>query len=305
MFSTILDAIGNTPLLKLSKAGAGLDVTILLKLESRNPGGSVKDRVAAHLLREAMKDGKIKAGDTIIEGTSGNMGIGLALVARSLGLRCVLTMPESMSLERRKLLKALGAELVLTPAKGGMTEAVATAEKMAAEGRGMLVGQFVNPKAPDAHYLSTGPEIWTETGGNVDIFVSGVGSGSTLMGVGRYLREHKKDVRLVAVEPEESPVLSGGSPAPHGIQGIGAGFVPGIYDAAIVDAVFCVNAPRAMETSRRLFLEEGVSCGISTGANVTAAFEIARRPENAGKTIVTLACDTGERYLSTALFNQE
>ena len=305
MFSSILDAIGNTPLLKLSKTGGGTHATILLKLENRNPGGSVKDRVAVHLLREALKDGKIAPGDAVIEGTSGNMGIGLALAAKSLGLRCLLAMPESMSLERRKLLKALGAELVLTPARDGMKAAVATAEKMAAEGKGLLIGQFVNPKAPDAHYQTTGPEIWTETQGRVDLFVSGVGSGSTLMGVGRYLREHNKSVRLVAVEPEESPVLSGGAPAPHGIQGIGAGFVPGIYDAAIVDEIFRVTAPKAMETSRRLFLEEGVSCGISTGANVAAALEIAKRPENAGKTIVTLACDTGERYLSTALFNQE
>ncbi len=302
MLTSILDAIGNTPLLELKNSGKGLPGTVLLKLENRNPGGSIKDRVAAHLLKEALKDGSLEPGGTIIEATSGNMGIGLALAARALGLKCLLTMPESMSIERRKLLAAFGAELVLTPAAEGMKGAVDRAAALAAEGKGLLIGQFANPKTPDAHYLYTGPEIFTQTDGRVDYVVSGVGSGSTIMGCGRYLKEKKPAVRLIAVEPAESCVISGGTPAPHGIQGIGAGFIPAIFDPAFMDEVHTVSTQQAIETARSLLRSEGVNAGITTGANVAVALAIASRKEAEGKLIVTFACDTGERYLSTALF---
>ena len=302
MFSSVLEAIGNTPLLRLEKLGKGLPGRVLLKLENRNPGGSIKDRVAAHLLREALRDGSLQPGGTIIEATSGNMGIGLALAARALGVKTILVMPESMSMERRKLMAAFGAELVLTPAALGMKGSVDKAAELAREGRGLLIGQFSNPKTPDAHYLHTGPEIFKETEGAVDILVAGVGSGSTIMGTGRYLKEKKPGVKLIALEPAESCVLSGGKAGPHGIQGIGAGFIPDIFKPELMDEILTVPTQKAIETARTLLLTEGVNAGISTGCNVWAALEVARREENAGKTIVTFACDTGERYLSTELF---
>lgn len=302
MFSSVLEAIGNTPLLRLEKLGKGLPGQVLLKLENRNPGGSIKDRVAAYLLREALRDGSLQPGGTIIEATSGNMGIGLALAARALGVKTILVMPESMSMERRKLMAAFGAELVLTPAALGMKGSVDKAAELARIGKGLLIGQFSNPKTPDAHYLHTGPEILEETEGAVDILVAGVGSGSTIMGTGRYLKEKKPGVKLIALEPLESCVLSGGKAAPHGIQGIGAGFIPDIFKPELMDEILTVPTQKAIETARTLLLTEGVNAGISTGCNVWAALEVARREENAGKTIVTFACDTGERYLSTELF---
>lgn len=302
MFSSVLEAIGNTPLLRLEKLGRGMPGRVLLKLENRNPGGSIKDRVAAYLLREALRDGSLQPGGTIIEATSGNMGIGLALAARALGVKTILVMPESMSMERRKLMAAFGAELVLTPAALGMKGSVDKAAELARIGKGLLIGQFSNPKTPDAHYLHTGPEILEETEGAVDILVAGVGSGSTIMGTGRYLKEKKPGVKLIALEPLESCVLSGGKAAPHGIQGIGAGFIPDIFKPELMDEILTVPTQKAIETARTLLLTEGVNAGISTGCNVWAALEVARREENAGKTIVTFACDTGERYLSTELF---
>ncbi len=303
MLSSILNAIGQTPLLHLQKTAGHLPGKILLKLENRNPGGSIKDRMALYLLRCALEDGSLKPGGTVVEGTSGNMGIGLALCAKALGLKAVLTMPDSMSIERRKILAGFGAEVVLTPASRGMAGAVAKAEEIVAERGAFLPGQFTNPRGPEAHYRSTGPEILQDTGGNVDAVVAGIGTGATLMGVGRFLKARMPDFRVIAVEPAESPLLSQGKAGPHGIQGIGANFVPAIVDRSLIDEVITVSSADAMATARGLMQVEGVSCGISTGANVRAAMALAARPEYEGKTIVTFACDTGERYLSTALFD--
>jgi cysteine synthase A len=243
-------------------------------------------------------------GGTVVEATSGNMGIGLALVAALRGLKCVLTMPDSMSVERRSLLKALGAELVLTPAAGGMSAAVAESKKIAAERGGWIPGQFTNPLAVQAHYENTGPEIYKDCGGRMDAIVSAVGSGSTLMGAGRYLKEHIPGFRMIAVEPKDSPVLSGGRPGAHVIQGIGAGFVPAIVDASLIDEILTADGEAAFSMARRLMKSDGVVAGISTGANVMAALEVAGREEMRGKNVVTFACDTGERYMSTALFQK-
>lgn len=302
MYSTILEAIGNTPLMSLDKLAGNLPGTVLLKLENRNPGGSIKDRVAFHLLRSALCDGSVKPGGTVVEGTSGNMGIGIALCARALGLKAVLTMPESMSLERRKLLAGFGAELVLTPAAEGMGGAVAKAKELQEETGAYLVGQFSNARAPEAHYVSTAPEILADTKGHVDAVVAGVGSGSTIIGCARYLKERVPGCKAVAVEPAESPLLSTGKAGAHGIQGIGANFVPEIFDRRYVDSIEPVKTADAIATARELMRVEGVSCGISTGANVFCAMQLAAREEYRGKTIVTFACDTGERYLSTELF---
>ncbi|MDO5536944.1 MAG: cysteine synthase A [Desulfovibrionaceae bacterium] len=302
MFASILDGIGATPMLRLDKLAGSLPGSVLVKLESRNPGGSIKDRVAYHLLRAALCDGSVQPGGTVVEGTSGNMGIGIALCARALGLKAVLAMPESMSLERRKLLAGFGAELVLTPAAEGMNGAVAKAEEIVKERGAFLVGQFTNPKAPEAHYVSTGPEILAQTEGQVAAVVAGVGSGSTIMGVGRYLKERVPGVKAVAVEPAESALLSTGKAGPHGIQGIGANFVPAIVDRRYLDAIQPVKTQDAIDTARRLMQIEGISCGISSGANVFAALQLAALPEYAGRNIVTFICDTGERYLSTALY---
>ena len=305
MLTNILQSIGRTPLLRLNALGADLPGTVWLKLENRNPGGSIKDRVAFHVIDKTMEWGDIDAGGTIVEATSGNLGIGIALVAAVRGLHCVLTMPDSMSVERRNLLHALGAELVLTPAAEGMKGAIKVAEKLAEERNGLLFGQFSNPLAVEAHYLTTGPEILADSVGHMDVLVAGVGSGSSITGTGRFLKENIPGFKVMAVEPAESPVLSGGQAGQHGIQGIGANFVPSILDRSLLDEIIQVPTAEAMATARRLMRLQGVCAGISTGANVLAALSVAARPEMQGKNIVTFACDTGERYMSTPLFRQD
>ena len=303
MLTNILQSIGRTPLLRLNALGADLPGTVWLKLENRNPGGSIKDRVAFHVIDKTMEWGDIEAGGTIVEATSGNLGIGIALVAAVRGLHCVLTMPDSMSVERRNLLHALGAELVLTPAAEGMKGAIKVAEKLAEERNGLLFGQFSNPLAVEAHYLTTGPEILADSVGHMDVLVAGVGSGSSITGTGRFLKENIPGFKVMAVEPAESPVLSGGQAGQHGIQGIGANFVPSILDRSLLDEI--IQVPTAEAMARRLMRLQGVCAGISTGANVLAALSVAARPEMQGKNIVTFACDTGERYMSTPLFRQD
>ena len=305
MLTNILQSIGRTPLLRLNALGADLPGTVWLKLENRNPGGSIKDRVAFHVIDKTMEWGDIEAGGTIVEATSGNLGIGIALVAAVRGLHCVLTMPDSMSVERRNLLHALGAELVLTPAAEGMKGAIKVAEKLAEERNGLLFGQFSNPLAVEAHYLTTGPEILADSVGHMDVLVAGVGSGSSITGTGRFLKENIPGFKVMAVEPAESPVLSGGQVGQHGIQGIGANFVPSILDRSLLDEIIQVPTAEAMATARRLMRLQGVCAGISTGANVLAALSVAARTEMQGKNIVTFACDTGERYMSTPLFRQD
>ena len=305
MLTNILQSIGRTPLLRLNALGADLPGTVWLKLENRNPGGSIKDRVAFHVIDKTMEWGDIEAGGTIVEATSGNLGIGIALVAAVRGLHCVLTMPDSMSVERRNLLHALGAELVLTPAAEGMKGAIKVAEKLAEERNALLFGQFSNPLAVEAHYLTTGPEILADSVGHMDVLVAGVGSGSSITGTGRFLKENIPGFKVMAVEPAESPVLSGGQAGQHGIQGIGANFVPSILDRSLLDEIIQVPTAEAMATARRLMRLQGVCAGISTGANVLAALSVAARPEMQGKNIVTFACDTGERYMSTPLFRQD
>ncbi len=305
MLTNILQSIGRTPVLRLNALGADLPGTVWLKLENRNPGGSIKDRVAFHVIDKTMEWGDIEAGGTIVEATSGNLGIGIALVAAVRGLHCVLTMPDSMSVERRNLLRALGAELVLTPAAEGMKGAINVAEKLAEERNGLLFGQFSNPLAVEAHYLTTGPEILADSVGHMDVLVAGVGSGSSITGTGRFLKENIPGFRVMAVEPAESPVLSGGQAGQHGIQGIGANFVPSILDRGLLDEIIQVPTEEAMAMARRLMHLQGVCAGISTGANVLAALSVAARPEMRGKNIVTFACDTGERYMSTPLFRQD
>jgi cysteine synthase A len=297
------ELIGGTPLVRLNSLSRGLSATILAKLESRNPGGSVKDRIGASMIETALADGRITTASLIVEPTSGNTGIGLALICAIKGMKLVLTMPESMSVERRKLLAGYGAELVLTPAAEGMKGAIKKAEEIVAATPGAYMPmQFENPANPLAHRASTALEVWDDTGGAVDCFVAGVGTGGTITGVGQVLKEKKPGVRIVAVEPSDSPVLSGGAPGPHKIQGIGAGFVPGILDTKVYDEIIQVGAQDAFAMARRLMREEGICCGISSGANAFAALRIAARPEMAGKVIVFIVCDTGERYLSTPLF---
>ena len=300
MLTSILQTIGNTPMLRLDLS-RDLPGTVWLKLENRNPGGSIKDRVAFHLIGEALEEGRVEPGGVLVEATSGNMGIGMALVASVRGFRCILTMPESMSVERRNLLRALGAELVLTPAEEGMSGAVAAAKRIADEQDAFVLGQFTNPQAVVAHYKTTGPEIFKDSVGKMDVLVAGVGSGSTITGVGRYLKERIPGFRVVAVEPAASPVLSGGKPGPHLIQGIGADFVPAILDRALLDEIIQMDGEEAIRTAR-LLMENGIMSGISTGSNVRAALDLAARPEMQDKNIVTFACDTGERYMSTRLF---
>ena len=300
MLTSILQTIGNTPMLRLDLS-RDLPGTVWLKLENRNPGGSIKDRVAFHLVGEALEEGRVEPGGVLVEATSGNMGIGMALVASVRGFRCILTMPESMSVERRNLLRALGAELVLTPAEQGMSGAVAAAKRIADEQDAFVLGQFTNPQAVLAHYKTTGPEIYKDSVGKMDVLVAGVGSGSTITGVGRYLKERIPGFRVVAVEPAASPVLSGGKPGPHLIQGIGADFVPAILDRALLDEIIQMDGEEAIRTAR-LLMENGIMAGISTGSNVRAALDLAARPEMQDKNIVTFACDTGERYMSTRLF---
>ncbi len=303
MFKSMIEAIGGTPMVRLNSVGADLGASIWVKLESRNPGGSIKDRIALYMIEGAMKRGELAPGGTIVEPTSGNTGIGLALLAGLKKLSCILTMPESMSVERRKILAAYGAKLVLTPAAKGMTGAVEEARRIAKETPGaVMLDQFSNPDCPLAHYEGTGPEILADLGQNIAAFVSATGTGGTLTGVGRKLKENIKDVVNIALEPALSPVLSGGKPGPHPIQGIGPGFIPAVLDRSVVDEVITVEGDAAMATARRLMREEGISCGISSGANVWGAMQLAARPEFKGKNIVTVICDGGERYLSTALF---
>lgn len=301
----LTDLVGNTPLLELTNynAGKNLKARVVAKLESFNPAGSVKDRVALAMIEDAEAKGVLKPGATIIEPTSGNTGIGLAFVSAANGYKLILTMPDTMSIERRNLLKALGAQLVLTPGADGMKGAIAKAEELKAAIPGsVILQQFENPANPAMHARTTGQEIWRDTDGKVDIFVAGVGTGGTVSGVGKALKEHNPDIKIIAVEPADSPVLSGGKPGPHKIQGIGAGFVPGIYNPRVVDEILQVTNDEAIRTGRELAIEEGLLAGISSGAAVYAATQVALRPENEGKTIVTLLPDTGERYLSTLLY---
>jgi cysteine synthase A len=305
LFNSITETVGGTPLIRLNRLTAGLNATVAVKLESRNPLGSVKDRIAVAMVEAAEASGKLRPGDTIIEPTSGNTGIGLAFTAASKGYKLILTMPETMSIERRKLLAALGAELILTPGANGMPGAIQKAEELLRAIPGAFMPQqFDNPANPEIHRRTTAVEIWDDTEGQVDCFVAGVGTGGTLTGVGRELKARKASVKIVAVEPADSPVLSGGKAGQHKIQGIGAGFVPTNLDPRIVDEVLLIAAADAGRIARRLAKEEGILCGISAGGNVWAALELAKRPENAGKLIVTVICDTGERYLSTWLFDE-
>lgn len=299
----VTDLIGRTPLLELSRYGRGLPATLLAKLECMNPAGSAKDRAALSMIRDAEVRGLLRPGGTIIEPTSGNTGIGLASVAASRGYRVILTMPDSMSRERRALLKAYGAKLVLTDGALGMSGAIAKAQELHAAIPGsLLAGQFENPANPLAHFRTTGPEIWQDAGGHVDLFVAGVGTGGTLTGVGRYLKQQNPAVRIVAVEPAGSPVLSGGKPGPHGLMGIGAGFIPQALDTSVYDEILTVTDEDAYAAGRALARTEGVLVGITSGAALHAAALLARRPENRGKVIVVLLPDSGERYLSTPMF---
>ena len=301
----ITDLIGNTPLVELKKysESKGLDKPVIAKVEYFNPGGSVKDRIALAMIEAAEKDGTLKPGATIIEPTSGNTGVGLALVSAVKGYKLILTMPETMSVERRNLVKAYGAQVKLTSGKDGMPGAIKAAEELRKTIPGaVILEQFENPANPQKHYETTGKEIWEDTDGKVDIFVAGVGTGGTISGVAKYLKEKNPNVKIVAVEPATSPVLKGGKSGPHKIQGIGAGFVPKTYDANLIDEVFDVENDQAILAGRQLAQKDGLLVGISSGAAAFAATEIAKRPENKGKTVVTLLPDTGERYLTTVLY---
>lgn len=305
IYESITDTIGDTPLVKLNRLPAerGVKATILAKLEFFNPISSVKDRIGVNMVDALEASGALKPGGTLIEPTSGNTGIALAFVAAARGYRLILVMPETMSLERRKMLALLGAELVLTPGPGGMRGAVAKAEELKNEIAGAIIPQqFENPHNPEIHRLTTAEEIWNDTQGKVDIFISGVGTGGTITGVGQVLKARKPGVKIIAVEPEDSPVLSGGTPGPHKIQGIGAGFVPGILDRSVIDEVVTVGNQTSFETARALAKQEGIPAGISSGAAIAAALEVGARPESAGKTIVVIVPSFAERYISSALF---
>lgn len=305
IYTSASQLIGRTPLLELTHLGQGLSARVLVKLEGWNPAGSAKDRVALSMILDAENRGVLKPGSVIIEPTSGNTGIGLCAVAAARGYSCIIVMPDSMSMERRLLMTAYGGKLVLTPGKEGMAGAIAKAEELAKEIPGSFIpGQFDNPANPEAHYRTTGPEIWADTDGDVDIFVAGIGTGGTVTGTGRYLKEQNPKVKIVGVEPADSPLLTQGYAGPHGIQGIGANFVPSILDRDILDEVIPVTTAQAYETGRRLGAEEGYLAGISGGAAVYAALELAKREENRGKTIVVLLPDSGERYLTTPMYQR-
>jgi cysteine synthase len=306
MYADVSETVGNTPLIRLNRLAAGLPARIAVKHEGYNPFDSVKDRIGAAMINDAIERGQLRPGMVIVEPTSGNTGIGLAYVAAARGYRCIFTMPETMTVERRHLLRALGCRVVLTEGPKGMKGAMARAEEILARlgDRAWMPRQFDNPANPAIHYSTTGPEIWEDTGGAVDIFVSGVGTGGTITGAGHYLRERKPGVHIVAVEPSESPVLSGGQPSPHRQQGIGAGFVPSLLDTKVYDEVIRVTNEDAIATTRRLAREEGIFAGISSGSITWAALQLASRPENAGKLIVSVVCDFGERYLSNPVYTE-
>lgn len=307
VYDKIIDTIGNTPLVELSNLESKYDLKakIIAKVEYFNPGGSVKDRIAKAMIEKAEKEGLINKDTVLVEPTSGNTGIGLSMVAASKGLKIILTMPETMSIERRNLLKAYGAELVLTEGSKGMKGAIAKAEELAKEiPNSFIPSQFTNMANPNIHYLTTGPEIFKDLDGNIDYLVAGVGTGGTLSGTGKYLKENKPSIKVVAVEPETSPVLSKGTPGPHKIQGIGAGFVPQTLDTSIYDEIITIGNEEAMEMGKESARTEGLLVGISSGAAIKAAIKLAQREENAGKTIVVILPDTGERYLSTAMFQE-
>ncbi|MGE4442456.1 MAG: cysteine synthase A [Desulfomicrobium sp.] len=301
--NSMTDLVGNTPLVRLNRMAAGCVADVAVKLEFFNPLSSIKDRIALNMIDEAERGGRLRPGTVVVEPTSGNTGVGLAFVCAVRGYHLILTMPESMSLERRMLLSAMGAELVLTPASAGMAGAVAEAEKILASLEdGFMPGQFANPANPDMHERTTAEELWRDTDGRIDVLVAGVGTGGTITGVARTLKRRKPDFMAVAVEPSASPLLSGGTAGPHKIQGIGANFIPEVLDRRVVDRIVGVSNEDAMATARLLAREEGIFCGISSGANVWAALRLAREPEMQGRLVVAIICDTGERYLSTELF---
>lgn len=307
IYKGTLELIGNTPLVEVIniEKELGLEAKVVVKLEYYNPAGSVKDRIAKAMIEDAEKNGKLKEGSVIIEPTSGNTGIGLASIAAAKGYRIILTMPETMSVERRNILKAYGAEIVLTSGARGMKGAIEKAEELARKiPDSFIPGQFVNPANPETHKATTGPEIWRDTDGKVDIFIAGVGTGGTLTGTGQYLKGKKPEIKIVAIEPDTSPVLSEGKAGPHKIQGIGAGFVPDVLDTSVYDEIFRVTNDDAFETAKLMARREGILVGISSGAALFAAIEYAKKPENRGKTIVTLLPDSGDRYYSTALFTE-
>jgi len=303
IYASVTEAVGRTPLVRLNRLTEGVDATVLAKLESSNPAGSVKDRIGVAIVDAAEKAGALRPGGTIVEATSGNTGIALAMVGAARGYRVILAMPETMSTERRVLLRAFGAEIVLTPGSGGMSGAVEKAQEIVAStGNAILAQQFANEANPAIHRATTAEEIWADTDGGIDIFVSGIGTGGTITGVGRLLKERRPGVQVVAVEPLDSPILNGGKPGPHKIQGLGANFVPEVLDTTVYDEVVDVSFEDALDVARRLASEEGILAGVSSGAIVWAALQVGMRPENAGKTIVAIVPDTGERYISTPLW---
>ena len=306
IYANVIETVGNAPLIELDRLAAGLPGRVAIKHEGYNPYSSVKDRIGYAMIKDAIDRGRLKPGMIIVEPTSGNTGIGLAYVAAALGYRCIFTMPDTMTVERRQLLRALGCKVVLTEGPKGMKASIARAEEIAGRlgNRAWIPRQFDNPANPEIHYKTTGPEIWTDTGGKVDIFVSGVGTGGTITGTGRYLREKKPGIRIVCVEPAESPVISGGSPSPHKQQGIGAGFIPENLDRKIYDEVVTVTTEDAIETTRRLAREEAIFAGISSGSITWVALQVAKRPENRGKLVVSIIADFGERYLSNAVYTE-